>query len=112
MTVATSNERQMFVSPRFRDVFGSGPIRTRRRERPAAPDRTETAIRELDERLSNAEAILLDFVEAHGRAVRAKAEFIPAPVYESEFIPAPVFKAEFIPAPECRPEFTPAAFAD
>lgn len=54
----------MFVSPRFRDVFGSGPIRTRRRERPAAPDRTETAIRELDERLSNAEAILLDFVEA------------------------------------------------
>lgn len=89
----------MFVSPRFRDFFGSGPIRTRRRERPAALDRAENAIRELDERLSNAEAILLDFAEARRQEVLAKAEFIPAPVSKPEFIPAPVCKPEFIPAP-------------
>lgn len=97
-SVATSNERQMFVSPRFRDLSESGPIRTRRRERPAALDRAETAIRELDERLSNAEAVLLDFADERGRAVRAKPEFVPAPVFKSEFIPAPVDKPEFIPA--------------
>ena len=99
----------MFVSPRFRDLLGSGPIRTRRHQRPAALDRAESAIRELDERLSNAEAILLEFAEARGRAVRAKAEFIPAPVSKPEFIPAPVFKSEFIPAPVSKPEFIPAA---
>jgi hypothetical protein len=98
----------VFVSPKFRDLLGSGPIRARRGERPPAVDRVETAVRELDERLSNAEAILLDFAEARGRAVRAKAEFIPAPVYEPEFIPAPVFKAEFIPAPVGKPELIPA----
>jgi len=90
----------MFVSPRFRDLFESGPVRTRRRERPAPLDRAESAICELDEMLSNAEAILLDFVEARRRAVRAKAEFIPAPIFEAEFIPAPVSKPEFIPAVE------------
>lgn len=90
----------MFVSPRFRDLFGSGPVRTRRHERPTALDRTETAIRELDERLSHAEAILLGFAEERGRAVRAKAEFIPAPACKPEFIPAPVCKPEFIPAAE------------
>jgi hypothetical protein len=63
---------------------------------------------ELDEFLSNAEEILLDFAEAHLRAVRAKAEFIAAPDCEPEFIAAPVFKAEFIPAPVCKPEFVPA----
>ena len=88
----------MFVSPRFRDFFGSGPIRTRQRARPAVSERTGPAARELDDLWANAEEILLEFAEAHLRAVRAKAEFTPAPVFEAEFIPAPVSKPEFIPA--------------
>ena len=88
----------MFVSPRFRDFFGSGPIRTRRRERPAPSERTEPAAQELDELWANAEEVLFEFAEAHLRALRAKGEFIPAPVCKSEFIPAPVDKPEFIPA--------------
>jgi hypothetical protein len=98
----------MFVSPRFRDFFGSGPIRTRRRERPAPSERTDPAARELDELWSNAEEILFEFAEAHLRAVRAKGEFTPAPMSKPEFIPAPVFKSEFIPAPVSKPEFIPA----
>jgi hypothetical protein len=97
-TVATSHERPMFVSPRFRDFYGSGPIGIRRRERPAVSERPGPAARELDELWANAEEILLEFAEAHLRAVMAKAEFIPAPVCEPEFIPAPVCEAEFIPA--------------
>lgn len=89
----------MFVSPRFRDFFGSGPIRTRRRARPAVSEQAGPAARELDELWANAEDILLEFAEAHLRALRARAEFTPAPVFESQFTPAPACEPEFIPAP-------------
>ncbi len=53
----------MFVSPRFRDIFGSGPIRTRRTDSPAGEDTRGSSDAE-----RAADAIWRDITAAHRRA--------------------------------------------
>lgn len=65
----------MFVSPRFRDIFASGPVKTRRTDNPASEARAGST-GETD-RAAHAEAIWLDITAAHRRAARVfTPEFI------------------------------------
>lgn len=61
----------MFVSTRFRDVFGSGPIKTRRTDKPVSADDSQTSsqVEHATEHL-DADAIWRDITAAHRRAAR------------------------------------------
>ena len=59
----------MFVSPRFRDIFSSGPVKTRRSDASSEPQRADEASAEAD-RDAEVESIWLDITAAHRRAAR------------------------------------------
>lgn len=62
----------MFISPRFRDIFGSGPIEVRRTDEPSAATRRESSGQSGDvAEAADPEAIWLDITAAHRRAARA-----------------------------------------
>lgn len=59
----------MYVSPRFRDIFSSGPIRTRRTDT-TIEKQGETPTSAAPAPVTDAEAIWLDITAAHRRAAR------------------------------------------
>jgi hypothetical protein len=66
----------MFVSPRFRDIFSSRPLRSRRQDRSVEG---QTAAGRNDSPATDAEVIWLDITAAHRRAYRSLTpEFIRA----------------------------------
>lgn len=64
----------MYVSPRFRDIFSSGPIATRRRQARAEPERRERIPdEEFDRRVVElgVDLIWLQIAEAQRKAARS-----------------------------------------
>ncbi|HUR91356.1 MAG TPA: hypothetical protein VMY38_01665 [Gemmatimonadaceae bacterium] len=63
----------MFVSPRFRDIFSSKPIATRKGDRPAEAGREAISDAEFGRRADElaVNLIWLEIAEAHRRAARA-----------------------------------------
>lgn len=59
----------MFVSPRFRDIFSSSPIKTRRSE-VSVDERRKATAGASSARATDAEAIWQDITAAHRRAGR------------------------------------------
>lgn len=61
----------MFVSPRFRDIFSSGTVKTRRDDDSTLADRTSRTALGAAQPATDADAIWRDITAAHRRAARA-----------------------------------------